>query len=161
MHEVPDKIAVYFEIGNCIQNCKGCHSKHLQYDKCEGMTLNQMLSYTETQIKKGANCIVLMGGTTNNIPYSQLATIINELSRHAPLCLYSGSDDDELHNKLWLDCDLTWLKTGAYKEELGGLASPATNQRFYVREYITTLYPEPRIDAYRADITYKFRKKDS
>ena len=45
-------------------------------------------------------------------------------------CLYSGSDrlSPELAQLLpYLD----YLKLGAYKHELGGLGSKATNQRFY------------------------------
>ena len=29
MSEVPDKIAVFFEIANCKQKCRGCHSPEL------------------------------------------------------------------------------------------------------------------------------------
>ena len=41
-------------------------------------------------------------------------------------CLYTGMEDvsNEIKNHL------TWLKTGAWIAELGGLDSPETNQKF-------------------------------
>ena len=49
---------------------------------------------------------------------------------------------------------LDYIKVGPYKEELGGLDSPNTNQRFYK---ITTSDSSSLINI--KDITLKFRKK--
>jgi len=87
-----------------------------------------------------------------------LKHLINELAEIAPVCLYSGSDDAESDKELALETDLTWLKTGSYKEELGGLPNSATNQRFYKKEIrcvscLTWLETE----VYLQDITAIFR----
>ena len=63
LNELPDKIAVYFEIGECVRGCKGCHSPHLQVPVPHKMTLEEMCNYAELQIERGANSLVLMGGT--------------------------------------------------------------------------------------------------
>lgn len=161
--EVPDKLAVYFEIGNCKQNCKGCHSPMLQFrnNECYLTYLKDMKRYAEDEIEKGANAIVLMGGTTNEgVSFNDLKTIINTLSEIAPVCLYSGSDDERLHRELLYKTTLTWLKTGSYDEEKGGLDQRSTNQRFYkieeqfVYEHGFVSYAEP----YLVDMTHKFRK---
>ena len=110
MNEIPGRIAVYFELGNCTQGCPGCHSPHLSEQQVLAITpLEELESIAETQATKGANAIVLMGGTTNGI-----------------------SDDDAEHDKtIAQKSGVTWLKTGSYQEERGGLSSPSTNQRFY------------------------------
>lgn len=131
--EVPNKIAVYFEIGGCIKGCKGCHSEHLQLPIQEPMSLARMVQYADKQVDAGANAIVILGGTTNRIAYDDLIRMIEALANIAPVCLYSGSDDDSLHMKLITQSSLTWLKTGSYQEDLGGLQAPTTNQRFYKR----------------------------
>ncbi|WP_196599045.1 hypothetical protein [Pectinatus frisingensis] len=129
--EVPNKVAVYFEIGECVRNCKGCHSEHLRCKVNEKMSLYQMMQYAEAQVDKGANAIVLMGGTTNGLSDEELEELIIVMSGIAPVCLYTGTDDESFHRWLAQKLPLTWLKTGSYKAALGGLQSPTTNQRFY------------------------------
>ena len=46
-------------------------------------------------------------------------------------CLYTGLEQDELERaSIAIIPQLTYLKTGRWKMELGGLDSPHTNQRF-------------------------------
>jgi len=151
--EVPGKVAVYFELGNCQQGCDGCHSPHLA--KCtETKGFHEIFKHAEEKIDSGANCILLMGGTTNNIPHESLVYLINGLSRLAPTALYSGRDDVEADLQLALNTGLSYIKTGSYKKELGGLDKPTTNQKFFKKEYlISHTYSEARADAYMEDIT--------
>ena len=132
MNEIPGRIAVYFELGKCTQGCPGCHSPHLSEQQVLAITpLEELESIAETQATKGANAIVLMGGTTNGISDDDLITILSTLSCILPVCLYSGSDDAEHDKTIAQKSGVTWLKTGSYQEERGGLSSPSTNQRFY------------------------------
>lgn len=135
LNEVPDKVAFFIELGSCTQRCKGCHSKELWEEVKEPTSLDILLKEVEKAIDKGANAIVLMGGTCNGLNIKELSTILQALSDIAPTCLYSGSDDQKLNCFLVETTDITWIKTGSYKEELGGLSSPTTNQRFYRKEY--------------------------
>lgn len=143
LSEVPDRIAVFFEIGCCHNGCKGCHSPHLQTNKVPFITLEEMVEYANKRVDEGANAIVLMGGTTNGLDMRELYEIINALSFVAPVCLYSGLDSSmEEACELVKNAYLSWLKIGSYKESLGGLQSPTTNQRFFKCDF---------------DITYSFR----
>lgn len=133
MSEVPDKIAVFFEIANCKQKCRGCHSPEL-WKNVKPMSLDDMYIYAETQVDEGANAIVLLGGSTNDIPFEDYKALIDSLANVAPVCVYSGSDSESVNDRLFQDTDLTWIKTGSYIKVLGGLNSPKTNQRFYKKD---------------------------
>ena len=138
LNELPEYISVYFEIANCKQRCKGCHSVWLQ-ENAPYLSIKEILSYAKTQIDRGANAIILMGGTTNGIPTDSLKKLINTLAYYAPVCIYSGSDNTKADLDLLKNSKLKWLKTGSYQELKGGLDVDTTNQRFYVK------YTEDRI----------------
>lgn len=135
LNEVPDKVAFYITLGNCTQRCKGCHSPELWEPVPSPRTLSDVLKAAEKAIDEGANAIVLMGGTCNTLSVTELVVILNALSDIAPTCLYSGSDDMNLNTFLAENTNITWIKTGSYREELGGLTSNTTNQRFYRKDY--------------------------
>lgn len=135
LNEVPDKVAFFIELGSCTQRCKGCHSKELWEEVKEPTSLDVLLKEAEEAIDKGADAIVLMGSTCNGLNIKELSIILQALSDIAPTCLYSGSDNQKLNFFLAENTNITWIKTGSYKEELGGLSSPKTNQRFYRKEY--------------------------
>ena len=130
--EIPDRITCFIELGNCTQNCAGCHSPHLTAQQPFAFTsIEDMERMAERAAEGGANAIALMGGTTNGISDDDLITILTTLSCILPVCLYSGSDDAEHDKYIAQKSGVTWLKTGSYHEERGGLSSPSTNQRFY------------------------------
>ena len=135
LNEVPDKIAYFIELGSCTQRCKGCHSEELWEEVESPTSLEDVLRGAEKAIESGANAIVLMGGTCNKMSTPDLLKVLDGLSEIAPTCLYSGLDDEETNTYIAEHSGITWLKTGSYKEELGGLSSPTTNQRFYRKEY--------------------------
>lgn len=151
MNEVPDHLAFYIEMGNCKQKCKGCHSPHLWNIVNNPMSIEELEVLAYDAINKGANAIVLMGGTTNDIPYPHLVRLIDKLSQIAPVCLYSGSDDYEQDMLIAITTRLTWLKTGSYQETKGGLMSTETNQKFLRKENVNLRY------AIFIDETYKFK----
>ena len=135
LNEVPDKIAYFIELGSCTQRCKGCHSEELWEEVKSPMSLEDVLRGAEKVVESGANAIVLMGGTCNKMSTQDLLKVLDGLSEIAPTCLYSGLDDEKLNRFFAEETNITWIKTGSYKEELGGLSSPTTNQRFYRKEY--------------------------
>lgn len=138
--EIPDKIAIFLELGNCYQKCKGCHSDHLSaflnpLSLDTFISLEEITAYVYDQKKKGAQAVVLMGGATNyGMGMGELDILINHLSIFLPVGIYVGLPEDsptivELKDNL----NLTYLKTGAYVENLGGLNQPMTNQIFWER----------------------------
>lgn len=138
--EIPNHIAFYVEIGECTQKCRGCHSPELCCAVEEKTDLEDLLYMAEEAVDKGANAILLLGGTSNSLNIRELLLIIDALADIAPVCLYSGVDTKELNDYIAFNSNLTWIKTGSYKEELGGLSSPMTNQRFYRKENEYTVF---------------------
>lgn len=136
MSEVPDHLAFYIEFGNCKQKCKGCHSPHLWESVEKETDINDLVTAASDAVSKGANAIVLMGGTTNGFSTAHLISLIDKLAEIAPVCLYSGSDDYELNLLIAMNTRLTWLKTGSYQETKGGLMSAETNQKFLRKENV-------------------------
>lgn len=162
--EIPDRITYFIELGNCTQHCAGCHSPYLADSVISPPTLAGVERMAERAAERGANAIALMGGTTNGISDNDLITILSHLSCILPVCLYSGSDDAERDRDLASQGNATWLKTGSYKAELGGLTSPTTNQRFYHIDY---RYAKDHSGVYTGteavftDLTHLFQKGDT
>ena len=153
LQEVPDHLAFYIEFGECTQGCKNCHSQHLWQPLDSHMSIEDVINYAEKIVEMGANAIVLMGGTTNNIPFGVLIMLINKLAELAPVCLYSGSGNTTEDFYIAKYSNLTWLKTGKYEDTLGGLQSPTTNQKFYRKEKLGC----SPIDTLLIDETYRFK----
>lgn len=153
MQEVPNHISFFIEFGECTQQCKECHSPHLWRPIRQHMDIEDIVSKAERMVEMGANAIVLMGGTTNNIPLGVLLMLIDKLAEIAPVCLYSGSGDLKEDFFIAKYSNLTWLKTGSYEDTLGGLQSPKTNQRFYRKEKVAY----SPVDTILIDETYKFK----
>ena len=104
----------------------------------------------QEQKNLGANAILLMGGTTNGISLPILQEAIKRLSEILPVGLYSGASYNSTINKeLRKNINLTWLKTGEFIEEKGGLDNSQTNQKFFARD--------PKSKEWK-DITYLFQK---
>lgn len=151
--EIPDHISFTVMLGNCCRKCKGCHSAYLQYKLPHDMwtDVEQIVAQAQKAKTQGANAILLMGGTTNGIKPDVLQGAIAQLAKVLPVGIYSGADYHSVYNIILReDPNVTWLKTGDFIEELGGLDSPDTNQQFFARDKKTGEWK---------DITYLFRKE--
>ena len=135
LNEIPNRIAVFFEIGGCRQKCRGCHSPHLADLPEDFMSLDEIIEYTKKQKDNGATAVVLLGGTNNRkTTYEMMVALIKNLSTILPVGLYSGRPvNSSIHTSYAKLLELTWFKVGDYKARCGGLDDPHTNQRFYVR----------------------------
>lgn len=150
--EIPDKVTAVFLIGNCHGKCPGCHSEYLSIPlpKTFWVDFDIIKKRAQEQKNLGANAILLMGGTTNGIPLPILQEAIKRLSEILPVGLYSGASYNSAINKeLRQNINLTWLKTGEFIEEKGGLDKPQTNQKFFVRDLKSKEWKE---------VTYLFQK---
>lgn len=127
--EIPNRISVFFEIGNCTCHCDGCHSPELwdtNYTR-PNMTVQEIIDYVDEQYKLGANAVVLMGGMNNKDVSKDVFTLLLLKLSTRQVGIYVGSDDLE-----WLPLlPVRWIKAGGYEKDKGGLDSPTTNQRFY------------------------------
>ena len=159
--EIPDHITYFIELGNCSNHCPNCHSPYLSDTVLSPPDLADVERMAERAAERGADAIVLMGGTTNGISDDDLVTICRVLGTILPVGLYSGRDDEERDKDIARRSNLHWLKTGSYKAELGGLTSPTTNQRFYHIDYRyakdhSGVYIDT--EAVFTDLTYLFQK---
>ena len=122
--EVPNEISLCFSITGCKVGCKGCHSTEL-WQEDYGMKLTN-INFTTwlNKYKSLISCVVFFGGEW------QEAALIEKLiiaKNHGLItCLYSGQQ----HININISQHLNFLKTGAWRAELGGLDSPITNQTF-------------------------------
>ena len=144
LQEVPDEVSLVFNISGCPYRCEGCHSPYLWEDAGEPLLPN--VERIVGEYSRLITCVCFMGGDQQ---IADIACAMYWIRAKFGLktCLYSGSDDLERLKVLAPVAD--YIKVGSYHKELGGLDSPATNQRMYKVEGCKGKY------AY-TDITSKF-----
>lgn len=124
--EVPDEVSLALSISGCPLACKGCHSA-FTWDPTYGSPLTDE-AFQHYLKKYGGlvTCILLYGGEWN---LGRLHDLLRQaIAAGYKTCLFTGLEHSELSiTTLSL---LTYVKTGPYIQELGGLGSPNTNQVF-------------------------------
>lgn len=121
--EVPNEISLAFGITGCPLRCKGCHSPFSwPAEKGEPLTKGVLLEAIEPY-KGMISTVLFMGGEWDKELLKELLMACHEAGLKT--ALYTGLDsvDDDLM------AHLTYLKTGRWIPELGGLASLTTNQK--------------------------------
>ena len=122
--EVPNEVSLAYTIAGCPLRCPGCHSTYT-WNPQQGETLSP--AYLQQRLADYAgllSCVLFFGGEW------QAAALLDCLhtARAAGLktCLYTGLEEAPAA----LLPELTFVKTGAWRRERGGLDCPDTNQRF-------------------------------
>lgn len=124
LQEVPGEISLCFSISGCSLKCEGCHSTFL-WRKENGTLLSQNLFRKYLlEYQNMATCVLFMGGEWYQEKLVDLLKIAQ--AENYKTCLYTGEDQVAIE----ILSQLTWVKTGKWIKALGGLDSPATNQRF-------------------------------
>lgn len=123
--EIPNETTLAINISNCPCHCKGCHSPYLAKDIGTELTSYSLLELLKKN--KGITCVAMMGGDSEPQEVEYFSELVRNIAglRYA---WYSGRQE------LPKDIDISkfdYIKLGPYIEELGGLKSPTTNQRFY------------------------------
>lgn len=130
MQEVPGEISLVVNISGCPHRCAGCHSDYLWRD--EGPFLSDDLESLLSKYPGLLTCVCFMGGDQC---IEELEWLCGEVFRKGlKRCVYSGLPVTEAHRGLFERMKLEFYKLGEYRQELGGLDSPTTNQRFYKKE---------------------------
>lgn len=129
--EIPNEVTLAINISNCPCHCKGCHSPYLAEDIGIELNVNEVVDLAMRNL--GITCICFMGGDSDPSYISKLANLaseelLNECSVYVKMAWYSGRQ--ELSSEIDLS-NFDFIKLGPYKEELGGLDNPHTNQRLY------------------------------
>lgn len=126
--EVPDEISLCFSICGCTLRCEGCHSPFL-WKESVGNILDRETYLQKINTYDGMiTCILFMGGEWHEELLAEYLMLARE--RGLKTCLYTGLEDVPARIKT----QLTYLKTGPWIEESGGLNNPFTNQRFIETE---------------------------
>lgn len=141
--EIPDEVTLAINLSNCPHRCPGCHSRQLQQDIGAELSCDVLMSLIN-RYKDDITCVCFMGGDASPDDVCRLAAVVKS-DCGLKTGWYSGNSylyDDKC--KAVFD----FIKLGDYRQALGGLDKPTTNQRLY-RIEAETLH----------DITYKFLKK--
>lgn len=124
--EMPDDIALTFELTQCPMHCDGCHSPHLQEDIGETITLSVFRQIVDKYIGM-VSAVLFMGSAYNADDQLELAQMLDYAkSLGLKTCIWTGESDVCANLKQYLD----FLKTGRYIAEKGALGTPGTNQRY-------------------------------
>ena len=137
--EIPDEITLAVNISCCPNRCPGCHSPWLWEDAGEPMT-EDFLSCLIGKYSAAITCFCFMGGDAEPSEIERLAFWIRRQYPHIRTAWYSGSENIAEGFDL---SSLDYIKTGPFRQELGGLKSPTTNQALYRIEQglkLTRLY---------------------
>ncbi len=126
--EVPNEVSLVLTVSGCPLRCPGCHSPWLREDT--GRPVLDDLKKLIDSYYPEITCVCMMGTGSTQILDTHEFSAVSEIVRSYPglkLCVYTGFDDFPDQWVIFPD----YLKLGPYKEELGGLASPSTNQRMF------------------------------
>ncbi len=127
--EVPGEVSLAFLFSGCPLRCKGCHSADTWK---EGIGTELTGDYLKGRLKcyRGLiSCVLFMGGEWQPEALQKMLAIVAQ--EGLKTCLYTGLEREELEAVSdGILPYLTYLKTGRWQIELGGLESPTTNQKF-------------------------------
>lgn len=132
LQEVPGEITLALSISGCKLACKGCHSTETWNPFYGSPLTNTSLASLITK-HKHISCVLFYGGEWEPEALIKLLQLCK--TYELKTCLYTGQEIESIPSTLL--AELTFIKTGRYIEELGGLNSPNTNQRFITIESIT------------------------
>lgn len=143
--EFPDEVTLAINLSRCPCVCPGCHSSYLWADVGEVLTEERLLALT-LHYGQTITCVGLMGGDNDPASVLHLLRRIKELHPRLNTGWYSGRDElPPMFDPLTAP---TYVKIGAWRQELGPLGSPETNQRMY------RFSPDGTV----ADLTDRFRR---
>ena len=124
--EVPGEVSLAFLLSGCPLRCPGCHSAGA-WKAGVGTVLTEDYLTNRLKLYQGLiSCVLFLGGEWQPEALGALLRMVKEAGLKT--CLYTGLERNELPGGLLPY--LTYLKTGRWQAELGGLDRPASNQQF-------------------------------
>ena len=145
--EIPGEITLGVSISGCTIHCQGCHSRELWEDKGTPLTIEELQRLLDKY--QGISCLCLLGGERD---IDALTELFQYAYKRIKTAWYCGLDLIP-KGKYGILQYLDFCKVGHYDQELGGLDSPSTNQRFYKIEH------QGDGSYYQHDLTYLFNKQ--
>lgn len=144
--EFPDEVALAINLTACPCRCPGCHSQYLWDDSGEPLTTERLLQLAD-HYGATITCIGLMGGDAEPAEVLRLLAELRAARPHLRTGWYSGRQ--QLPEGFDAKNAPNYVKLGPWREELGPLSAPTTNQRMY------RYHPDGTCE----DITAKFQVK--
>ena len=144
--EFPDEVTLAVNISGCPCHCPGCHSQYLWEDVGEELTTERLLQMAD-HYGVGITCVALMGGDNDPAEVLRLLTALREARPQLRTGWYSGRQ--QLPDCFGDYKAPDYVKLGPWREALGPLSAPTTNQRLY----------RYHNDGIADDITYKMQQK--
>lgn len=124
--EVPNEVSLAFLMSGCPLHCRGCHSSHA-WQPSRGKQLDEgYLQARLNQYRGLISCVLFLGGEWQAQQLRLLLRLVQE--QGLKTCLYTGLERHQVDAALV--AELTYLKTGPWQAERGGLDSAQTNQVF-------------------------------
>lgn len=127
-YEVPGEQSLCIYISGCINKCPNCHYPELQMPD-NGEVLSIYYADIVELYLEQASCVCFLGEGTGLAEEKEELVAYAEYAHAKKLktCLYSGRDT---FIETWM-LIFDYIKLGSYREELGTLDSPTTNQCMY------------------------------
>lgn len=123
LQEIPGHVSLSLLISGCPLRCAGCHSADSWNPNVgEPLTETSLLDHIHAQ-HGFLTCVLFLGGEWHAEALRPLLKLCK--AQGLATALYTGLD----HCPPLLRDVLDFVKTGAWRKELGGLASKETNQR--------------------------------
>lgn len=124
LQEVPGEISLCFSIAGCNIHCEGCHSPFLWKEANGELLTNKNFDKLLNQYQSFASCVLFMGGEWHE---KELILFLKSAKeKNFKTCLYTGKESVSKE----LLSELTFIKTGKWLQDYGGLDTPTTNQEF-------------------------------
>lgn len=125
--EIPCEITLSINISHCPIHCLGCHSKYLWDDIGSPLDVHSLDNLLK-EYGSDITCVCFMGGDIDPETINSLAHHVKAEYPNLKVGWYSGYSHLSTCVSL---LNLDYVKLGPYNMKLGGLKSPATNQRLY------------------------------
>lgn len=144
--EFPDEVTLAVNLTGCPCRCPGCHSEYLWGETGEALTDARLLELVD-YYGRTITCVGLMGGDAEPLEVLRLLAMLRRERPHLRTGWYSGRQELP---KGFADYPAPdYVKLGPWRQELGPLSSPTTNQRMY----------RYNADGTHEDITTRFQVK--
>lgn len=123
--EVPGEISLAFYVCGCPLHCKGCHSPELWTEKSGEPLSAEKYARLLEHYSGYVSCVLFMGGEWHPRELKDFLRTARQAGFKT--ALYTGLE--ALPSTITEDLD--FVKLGPWRQELGGLSSPNTNQVFW------------------------------
>lgn len=130
--EIPDQISLNVYASGCFKRCANCHNSQLWMFSREKVLDGDRFSRLLEEYRL-SDWVCFLGGEPLAQPNAVAALSRVAKQKGRRVCVYTGLEFEGLGGGMDLSA-IDVLIDGEYREELGGVDSPGTNQRVFVND---------------------------